>query len=74
MTLAECHQKKTQIDSIESITVSDVGFVCMGGFVFENTEEYELIDGETLYSEQLNFILGGQYVFGSVHKGTWNNS
>ncbi len=51
MTIAECHQEKEQLDSIRGISVSGVGFVCTGGFAFENTEEYELIDKRTLYFE-----------------------
>jgi hypothetical protein len=29
--------------------VSGVGFVCTGGFAFEEKDAFELIDGQTLY-------------------------
>ena len=49
MTLEECHQEKEQLDSIKGITVSGVGFVCTGGFASEKSDDFELIDGKTLY-------------------------
>lgn len=49
MTLEECRQEKEQLDSIKDITVSGVGFVCTGGFASEKSDDFELIDGKTLY-------------------------
>ena len=49
MTLEECCQEKEQLDSIKGITVSGVGFVCTGGFASEKSDDFELIDGKTLY-------------------------
>ena len=49
MTLEECRQEKEQLDSIKGITVSGVGFVCTGGFASEKSDDFELIDGKTLY-------------------------
>ena len=49
MSLEECHREKEQLDKIKGITVSGVGFVCAGGFDFDETEGYILIDGEKLY-------------------------
>ena len=49
MTIDECRQEKEQLDSIKGIIVSDVGFVCTGGFAFEKSDGFELIDGKTLY-------------------------
>ena len=49
MSLEECCQEKEQLDSIKGITVSDVGFVCTGGFAFECAIELTLIDGKKLY-------------------------
>lgn len=49
MTLEECRQEKEQLDSIKGITVSGVSFVCTGGFASEKSDDFELIDGKTLY-------------------------
>ena len=49
MTIDECRQEKEQLDSIKGITVSGVGFVCTGGFDFANADDFEMIDGATLY-------------------------
>lgn len=49
MSLEECCQEKEQFESIKGITVSDVGFVCTGGFAFEGAKEFTLIDGKKLY-------------------------
>ncbi len=51
MTLEECRQEKSQLESIKGIQVSGVGFVCTGGFDFEDESEFVLINGERLYSE-----------------------
>lgn len=50
MTVKECRQEKTQLEKIRGIQVAGVGFVCTGGFAFEDEHEFILIDGETLYS------------------------
>ena len=49
MTLKECREEKEQLDSIKGITVSGTGFICTGGFDFDSTEDFKLIDGKTLY-------------------------
>ena len=49
MTLDECKRKETQVRKQPGLTVSRVGFVCTGGFDFEDTGEYALIDGNRLY-------------------------
>ena len=49
MALEECRQEKEQLDSIKGITVSGVGFVCTGGSASEKSDDFELIDGKTLY-------------------------
>ena len=51
MTLTECRQEKSQIESMPEIKVSRVGFVCAGGFDFENTDGFILIDGDELYRQ-----------------------
>ena len=35
---------------IRGIQVSGVGFVCSGGFTFEDEKEFILVDGKRLYS------------------------
>lgn len=49
MTLQECQQEEKQVRSIREITVSKIGFVCTGGFAFEEDSDYVLIDGEGLF-------------------------
>ncbi len=49
MTLEECRKEKSQLDEIKGITVSEVGFVCTGGFDFSETDDFVLIDGDKLY-------------------------
>ncbi|MBR4474951.1 MAG: AAA family ATPase [Oscillospiraceae bacterium] len=49
MTLKECEQEKNQLRKVQGIEVSDIGFVCTGGFDFENKTEFILIDGKALY-------------------------
>ena len=49
MTLKECEQEKCQLQDIQGIEVSRIGFVCTGGFDFEDKAEYILIDGKALY-------------------------
>lgn len=50
MTLEECNLEKEQLLNIKGVDVSGIGFVCTGGFDFENKAEFLLIDGEDLYS------------------------
>lgn len=50
MTLEECVQEKEQLEKIRGIQVSGIGFVCTGGFTFEDENEFKLIDGKQLYS------------------------
>ena len=49
MTRRECEQERKQLQEIQEIKVSGVGFVCAGGFDFQSREEYILIGGEDLY-------------------------
>ncbi|NLT10167.1 MAG: AAA family ATPase [Ruminococcus sp.] len=49
MTLEECRQEKQQLENIRGIQVADIGFVCTGGFTFEDTNEFILITGEQFY-------------------------
>ena len=49
MTLEECRKEKSQLDEIKGINVSEVGFVCTGGFDFNETDDFVLIDGNKLY-------------------------
>ena len=49
MTLQECQQEEKQVRSILEIAVSKIGFVCTGGFAFEEDSDYVLIDGEGLF-------------------------
>ena len=49
MTLQECQQEEKQVKSIWEIAVSKIGFVCTGGFAFEEDSDYVLIDGEGLF-------------------------
>ena len=50
MTLEECRQEKAQLDKVKGIEVSGVGFICTGGFDFDDTKEpFAFIDGEGLF-------------------------
>ena len=49
MTEAECRQEKRQLENIKGISVSNIGFVCTGGFDFDSTDEFILVDGNGLY-------------------------
>ncbi len=49
MTRKECEQEKEQLQKIQGITVSGIGFVCSGGFDFDNEPDFILIDGNALY-------------------------
>ena len=51
MTPEECSREKDQLMKIKGLEVSDIGFVCTGGFNFRNTEGFILVDGEELYQE-----------------------
>ena len=50
MTLEECIREKEQLEKIQGISVSRVGFVCTGGFAFNRNKDFILIDGKKLYS------------------------
>lgn len=49
MTLEECEQEKEQIKGIQGIEASGIGFVCTGGFAFDDPHGFILIDGKDLY-------------------------
>lgn len=49
MTVEECREEKAQLDRIKGIDVSGVGFVCTGGFDFDDADGFILIDGNKLY-------------------------
>lgn len=51
MSFEECRQEKEQLKMIRGIQAADIGFVCTGGFSFEeDNNEFILIDGKRLYS------------------------
>ena len=50
MTLEECRQEEKQMRQQTWLEVARVGFVCTGGFDFEDAGEYTLIDGKALYN------------------------
>ncbi len=49
MTFRECEQEKYQLQKMQGVEAAGIGFVCTGGFDFENRTEFTLIDGEILY-------------------------
>ena len=49
MRRKECEQERSQLQAIRGIEVSGIGFVCTGGFDFEDDREFKLIDGKALY-------------------------
>ena len=51
MTLEECDKEKEQLEKIQGIDVSGIGFVCSGGFSFDDENRFDLIDGAKLYME-----------------------
>lgn len=51
MTLAECGQESEQLERTQGIEVSGIGFVCTGGFDFEDTHGFILVDGDCLYHD-----------------------
>ena len=51
MTLEECDKEKDQLEKIQGIEVSGIGFVCSGGFSFDDENRFDLIDGAKLYME-----------------------
>lgn len=51
MTEEECIQEKSQLDNIHGIEVSNIGFICSGGFSFKNKFGYILIDDKSLYEK-----------------------
>lgn len=51
MSLSECNKERDQLKNIKGITVSKIGFVCTGGFAFDDNQEFILIDGNFLYQK-----------------------
>ena len=51
MTLAECGQEREQLKRTQGIEVSGIGFVCTGGFDFEDTHGFILVNGDSLYQD-----------------------
>ncbi len=51
MTLEECRQEREQLRHIQGIEVAEIGFVCTGGFDFEDNQGFILVDGNRLYHE-----------------------
>ena len=49
MTQKECEQERVQLQGMQGIDAARVGFVCSGGFDFENETNDILIDGNALY-------------------------
>ncbi|MBQ8137478.1 MAG: hypothetical protein IJ174_08605, partial [Clostridia bacterium] len=49
MTLEECKHEEEQLRRQMGLEVARIGFVCTGGFAFEDTGDYILIDGNALY-------------------------
>ena len=52
MKREECEQEKEQLRHIKGISVSGIGFICTGGFAFENNGDFALVDGEDLYGRR----------------------
>ena len=51
MTLRECEEEEKQLRNIQKIKVARIGFVCTGGFDFDDKQKYILIDGQSLYQK-----------------------
>ena len=49
MKLEECEQEREQLRHNQGMNISRIGFVCTGGFAFENNDEYVLVEGEQIY-------------------------
>lgn len=49
MSLEECRKEQEQLQNIRGISVSKIGFVCTGGFSFDDTGEYHLVSGMELF-------------------------
>ena len=49
MKLEECEQEEDQLKQVHGITVSGIGFICSGGFEFEDDNRFILVDGNDLY-------------------------
>lgn len=49
MRLKECEQEKDQLRKMQGIEVTEIGFVCAGGFDFECKTDFIRIDGVSLY-------------------------
>lgn len=46
--------EKEQIMKIQGIEVSGIGFICTGGFEIDNSHDFILVDGETLYQSEFS--------------------
>ncbi|WP_026835397.1 AAA family ATPase [Eubacterium xylanophilum] len=49
MPSKECHIEKEQLLNIKGIDVSNIGFICTGGFQAVNDNDYILVDGDMLF-------------------------
>ena len=49
MKYEECLHEQEQLQNIQGISINQIGFVCSGGFDF-NDDSYHLIDGDMLYA------------------------
>ena len=49
MTMDECIQEEEQIKKVNEIKVSNIGFINVSGFAFEDSDKYTLVDGGMLY-------------------------
>ena len=54
MTPEECEDERRQLQRVKGAEVSRVGFICTGGFEFEDTQGFILVDGEQLYQSELS--------------------
>ena len=53
MTVEECMQERDQLLKVKGIAASGIGFVCSGGFAFEDDKSFILVDGDAVYSQKL---------------------
>ncbi len=51
MSMNECKREVEQLKRIKGIDISRIGFVCPGGFDFEDSREFMLVDGDELYMQ-----------------------
>ena len=55
MTIEECIREEAQLRGVRGIQVSDIGFVCTGGFASPESDRYRLVGGEDLYDGKLKY-------------------